>query len=369
MKNQFGKKLLVGSVIAALSGGAQAAAPTLGEVLKSTGLDVTGYVDVSYSHLSTDTGTTNYRAYDTEASSFSLHALDLALAYLPSSGAGAFAELQFGTDAQFNRAAEVTDRTAANVLQGYVQYATGPVTVIGGKFATLAGAEVPQAPNNTNFSRSLLYTLAIPVTHTGVRGSYALGDTMKFTAGVNNGWDALQDSASGNARGKTTELGASFTPIKPLSVAASMYSGDELSSASGNIGKRQLIDVVVTYTLSDAMSVVVNVDQGQQERASSTGGKAKWSGVAGYFNYKVNDTWRVSVRGEQFDDKTCFRASCGTDTSQKLAEVTGTVGYSPAKNAELRAEVRQDKSNKSVFTESGQAENQTSFGLEAVYKF
>ncbi len=378
MKIQFAKKLLAASVIAAVSGTAGAAAPTLGEVLKASSIDVTGYIDVSYSHLSTDTGSATYRAYDTEPSSFNLHAVDLAVSSLPASGFGGMAELQFGTDAQFSRAAEAspsgttTDRTAGNVLQAFVQYATGPVAVIGGKFTTLAGAEVAQAPANTNFSRSLLYTLAIPVTHTGVRGTYTLNDSYKFMAGVNNGWDVLNDSASGAGHGKTAEFGAIMTPIKPLSVAASFYSGDEVSALNTNLGSRKLLDVVATYNISDAMSVIVNVDRGEQERAAGAAGaasKAKWNGVAGYFNYKINDTWRTSLRGEQFDDKNGLRTVRAAG-GQKLKEVTLTVGYAPAKNAELRAEVRKDKSDQLVFTENGSLKkDQTSFGVEAVLKF
>src|SRR4029077_11481714 len=110
-----------------------------------------------------------------------------------------------------------------DLTQAYLQYATGPLTVIGGKFTTLHGTEVIWSPSNANFSRSILFG-AVPFTHTGVRATYAAMDTLSLIVGVNNGWDQLVDTN----KGKTLELGITATPIKPLSLAASYYSGKEL---------------------------------------------------------------------------------------------------------------------------------------------
>jgi len=52
-----------------------------------------------------------------------------------------------------------------------VQYAHGPLTIIGGKFVTLAGAEVINSTLDTNYSRSILFGYAIPFSHTGARSA------------------------------------------------------------------------------------------------------------------------------------------------------------------------------------------------------
>ena len=36
-------------------------------------------------------------------------------------------------------------------------------------------------------------------------------------------------------------------------------------------------------------------------------GSAEWDGFAGYFNYKIGDQWKTSLRGEYFDDKDGFK--------------------------------------------------------------
>jgi hypothetical protein len=392
--NQFAKKLLAASVLASLGSAAAAAdkVPTLGEVLKASGIEVNGYIDASYTYLSTDQGSNSYHAYTNDRRSFNLQALDVAVSYLPASGFGGMAELQLGNDADFNGAQGASKRDNVDLLQGYIQYATGGLSVLGGKFTTLAGAEVAQAPNNTNFSRSLLYTNAIPVTHTGVRANYVFSDAFKLTAGINNGWDILKESgatdgvASTNcvsttgpcADGKTLEMGVAATPFKLLSLNASYYTGEEYSGTSTQFGDRNLLDVVATFNLTDALSVVFNYDRAEQEKATAAAGKAKWNGLAGYVNYKFSDTWRLSVRGEKFEDKNCFKVSCTLGTgstatapsSLDIKEATVTVGYAPAKNAELRFEVRKDSASAEVYSDGGKPSKKQDFvGVEAVYKF
>ncbi len=57
---------------------------------------------------------------------------------------------------------------------------------------TLAGAEVINPSQNTNFSRGLLFTDLEPLTHTGFRATYAVTDTVNVILGLNNGWNNTQ---------------------------------------------------------------------------------------------------------------------------------------------------------------------------------
>lgn len=367
--SNLAKSLLIAGMSTAVCATSVAAdkAPTFAEVLKASGVDISGYVDVSYTRFDTDGGL--YQAYTSEKDSFNLNAVNLAIARLPESGIGAMVEVMAGEDTAFNKSRGwSTDNF--DVLQAFAQYAGGGLTVIGGKFTTLAGAEVAQQPTNANISRSLLYTNAIPVTHTGLRASYAPSDTLKFTAGYNNGWDIIKESDASNcigtecADGKTVELGISATPIKALSLSAAYYAGEEAGTTG--VDTRSLLDIVATLNLTDALSIVLNYDTGAQEKGTGTGGKAKWDGLAGYVNYKFSDAWRVSLRAETFDDKDGYR----TGTVQKLDEYTLTVGYLPAANLELRAELRQDKSDQNGFVDGGNpTDKQQLIALEAVYKF
>lgn len=373
--NMFSKKILAASIVACAGTATNAAekAPTLADILKASEITLTGYVDTSYTHLSGNglfTGGTASRVYDTERRSFNLHTVDVAVGYQPANGVGAFVQIDLGSDADVTGAIGTNKTDNTDVQEAFVQYASGALTVIGGKFATLAGAEVIESPSNTNFSRSILFGYAIPFTHTGVRAAFAPSDKAKFYVGVNNGWDVLKESAAANIAGdgqvadsKTFEFGASASVSSALTLAASLYTGDEVGGPG--VGSRELIDLVATFNVSDALSFTLNYDSGSQER--TTAGEAKWDGIAAYANFKINDLWRVSARAEQFDDKNGFR----TGVTQEWKETTLTLAHMPAKNLELRGEVRYDKSNVSSFQQSGGGtkSSQDSFAIEAIYKF
>ena len=66
-----------------------------------------------------------------------------------------------------------------------------------GKFVTLLGAEVIEAPSNMNYSRSFLFGFAIPFTNTGLMFNYPITDALQVNLGVVNGWDNVADNNSG----------------------------------------------------------------------------------------------------------------------------------------------------------------------------
>ncbi|HYL00222.1 MAG TPA: outer membrane beta-barrel protein [Steroidobacteraceae bacterium] len=357
-------------------------APSLSDVLAASGIDVHGYVDVAYSYLSGQgvfTSGVPDRVFDTEPNSFNVHQAALTVDYLPKEGFGGLVNLTAGRDARV--IASLGESTSNfDVTQAFVQYAHGALTLIGGKFVTLAGAEVINSTQDTNYSRSILFGYAIPFTHTGARLTYAASDQVSVIVGVNNGWDQLQDAN----KQKTAELGASFTPNKMFSLAVQGYSGVEQVSGgpfigAGTSGVRSLVDVVGTYNATSQLTFILNVDWGQQESVPSlvNGASitAKWDGAAGYVNYQVNDQWRLSARAEYFDDKDGYR----TGVIQKWKEATVTLAYLPTKFVEIRGEVRGDKSDSNAFVKdasffvgpagAGVTDNQTSIGLEAVVKF
>ena len=62
------------------------------------------------------------------------------------------------------------DTKPFDLQEAYLSYKVplgSGLTVKAGKFVTLLGYEVIESPNNLNFSRSFLFTFAIPLTHVG----------------------------------------------------------------------------------------------------------------------------------------------------------------------------------------------------------
>lgn len=374
---------IAAALLPVLASAADSKGPTLGDIFKNTGITVNGYVDASYTYL-TGNGTFTPtpgtftaasglpdRVYDRERNSFNLNAVDLSVGYLPSSGFGAFTQFDFGSDADVSASAGTGTADEFDIQQAYVQYAGGPVTVMGGKFATLAGAELITSPSNLNFTRSILFGYAIPFTHTGVRASYAISDAYKVILGVNNGWDVLKTSAAGTSDGKTIEAGVAMTPIKPLTVNLAGYYGDAAVTAAYG-APRYVVDLVATYNITDDLSVSLNGDVGEQKDAIAVGTDAKWSGVAAYVNWKFAKQFRVAVRAESFNDKDGYRTGVNLGTGgQTWMEATATLAYLASDNAEIRLEGRYDKSDVKAFnmTDGTTKDNQSSVGVETIFKF
>jgi len=344
------------------------AAPSLDDVLTSTGLTVTGYVAASYYHSN---GYSDFHQFDIEHDTFQLDQTALTVAYQPKEGFGALVNIAAGEDMRVLNGAEQGTGPTGNtfdVVQAFVQYAGGPVTVIAGKYVTLAGAEVIAPTGNVNFSRSLLF-FAEPLTHTGIRATYAVSDTLSIIGGVNNGWNTTSTSYGS----KTGEVGVAFTPNKIFALTAQAYIG----KVPGFDAQRTLVDFVGTYNATESLTFVLSYDWGKQEQHGDGLPDLKWNGVAAYANYAINDQWRVSLRAEYLDDKGDVPSGVAfvTGTPQKLKEATVTFGYDPIKNFEVRFEARYDKSDKDTFRRAitdettFYANSQTGFAVQGIYKF
>src|SRR6267378_5857813 len=146
------KKLLIASAVSAAFAAptvalAQAArAPTLSQVLDASGINVSGYLDAGYSYANRNveapTGFSN-RVFDSQNNSFALHQFGLTVAKQPTRGFGGVVNITVGSDAQFIHS--FPEGVAANTFdltQAYGQYAMGSLTLMAGKFVTLAGTEV-----------------------------------------------------------------------------------------------------------------------------------------------------------------------------------------------------------------------------------
>ena len=344
------------------------AVPALSDLLTGWGLTTSGEFAASYYHSNGYPGST-WRGFDQNHDSFQLDEAGLQIGYQPKSGIGGFVDVIAGTDAQILSLNEGGSGNSVDVRQAYLQYATGPLTIIAGKYVTMAGAEVINPAQNTNYSRSLLFWELEPLDHTGIRATYAATDTLSISVGVNNGWNYTDLSTSGS---KTGEFNATWTPNKIVSLAVTGYVGKDNVLYDGQ--ELSLIDFVGTYNVTSALTLQLNADFKQTSGNGMAGNDPTThvNGFAGYANYAISDALRVSVRGE-------YLSYLGAGHA---LEGTLTLGYSPVKNFEVRAELRYDKLsdglvNSGAFyvranpgaTDQIDANNNSEFALQGVYKF
>lgn len=189
-----------------------------------TGVTLSGYVDVSYSYtfhagtndrgvsaraISNDRAFRPYpvlaRQFDVDSNDFSINQVKLALEKaLPEENtwaAGFRVDLLFGEDAKYILGNDDVvgffedsdfQLGSAALQQAYVNFRIpvgNGLDVKFGKFVTLLGYEVIETPSNINVSRSLNFTYAIPLHHTGILFTYPLTDLVQFSLGLVNGWN------------------------------------------------------------------------------------------------------------------------------------------------------------------------------------
>jgi hypothetical protein len=337
--------------------------PSIADLLTGSGITATGEVSATFDHQGFSGSNASYPQQDSY-STFTLQQAALTVAYQPMTGFGALVTLLAGQNIYYpnytateaySGAKIATSSTQVQLAQAYAQWIGGPLTVIAGKYLTIVGAEGLLASGNTNVTRSLLYSYE-PVTHTGVRLTYAADSTLNLILGVNNGF-VISDELSARTD-KTLEAGAAWTPNKMFSWSLGGYYGRD-SNALGIPASQYIIDTVATWTATSALTVIVSGDVGSTNDAWGLNTTtATWYGGAVYVNYAINDTWRVSARGEYYDDKDGYltlynqnfsalgynesTATIKSAVGQNLYEGTVTFGYDPTKNIELRLEGRYD---------------------------
>lgn len=372
------------------------------KLFKSASIDVSGYLDAGFIGHN-QMPDPSVQVFDTSKNSFSLNQASITLSKTPKEGLGWLVDLIAGSNAGYlcsYGACSGNNLTGNNNTMGsggnfdptqvYMQYITGPWTLIGGKFNSMSGVEVPNSVADTNITRSILYGHS-PFTHTGVRAVNALSDATTLTMGVNNGWDQV----TGMTVSKTGELALNEAFTKDTSLLFDVYDGAEseptalgtvpfgtitnmyTATAGGRSGNRLLLDTVFTSNLTPALTFILNADHSSQQNTvigplGQVGTETYW-GWAGYLNYQFTDQYRVSFRAEQLHDLSGVAvAALGTAPgANTVREATLTLGYAPVKDIELRAEVRGDNSDKGIFAASNGIlmQNMVTYGLQGIYKF
>jgi len=285
-------------------------------------------------------------------------------------------EYAFGTD--FDAAASNGQSHSGNgPLQAYLQAVKGPFTLLVGKFSTLAGAEVIEAPGNTNYSRSYQFGNAVPFTHAGVRLTYAYSPKLSVIVGANNGWDDWKFVG----KKKTLEGGLIVNPSPGYSLNLSTYNGSDFAQFGqlglpagpgvGILTNRMLYDGVLTVHPTSALTLVGNYDNGTQ-LADGTGyfATAHWNAIEGIATYQFTPLYALSLRKESFHDVNGFRSGY----VQRVQSSTATINFTPGANYIVRAEYRLDGTDGDNYTFRNDLDNigrshQPSFGLEGIVKF
>ncbi len=218
-----------------------------------------------------------------------------------------------------------------------------------GKFVTSAGAEVIEAKDNWNYSRSLLFVNAIPYWHFGARTSIPGSKTDTIGFQLVNGWNNVSKSNGG----LTGVFTSAFTKPKATWDLNYIVGPENPNTTSG---LRNLIDTTLLLTPPGKYNAYINFDYGQNHDgtyscAPYTCGDTKmhdWWGAAGALHAQANSkicdrtACRILRRSRRIPDD-------GAAIGQHLVEGTFTYEYKWVEGALMRVEYRCDASNVNFF--------------------
>jgi hypothetical protein len=349
----------------------QTQAPEENPVLKFfAGTELTGFVDTYYSYnFNTPKTPCNVlagvsifnclHAFDVAHNAFSMNVAELMLEKKPTmdSRAGYRIDLDYGPGAALVAGFEPGASTSIyqNIQQAYVSYlastGTGSLQFDFGKFVTPAGFEVIESKDNWNYSRGLLFTLAIPRYHQGLRVAYSPNNKTTITGLVFNGWNNSVDNNGGKS------VGVQFVekPTTAFAVAATYIGGPELPNDSSDW--RHLIDVIATYTISPTVRVAANYDFGKEL-------SNRWQGGAAYLRYQPTIWFALTPRCEFFDDGNGWAL-----IGQGVGAVTLTGEFKHKDGVMMRVEYRRDFTTEPFFVKNASELVQTQQALTVAWVY
>jgi hypothetical protein len=356
-----------------------------------------GYFGLNYNLPKPQSGRNVLRAHDT-TNGFALAWVGVNASY-PADPVGATVSLRFGPAARQIAACFADDPSKCdsgqgleNVKQAFASWkpagADSSFQLDFGKFETPYGAEVSESHLNMNYTRSMLYA-SQPVTHTGLRATFAVADALDFKLLAVNGWNNSIDNNVGKSLGAqatfhlkghedgdlltaslgymggpehddtlvvTCGPGTAFVASSASCIASSAStesSQNTLDRANSNTkGLRHLIDLVVTLNPIDRLRLVLNADYGLDHTRSADNPKSfessSYYGVLLGARFAIVEQFAVAARGELFHDTAGF-ISGYKQYAMNLAGGTLTLDYQPSDFLTIRLDNRYDWAARQIF--------------------
>ena len=339
-----------------------------------TDIQANAFASFGYSYnMNTPTSRLNsYRVFDADDNSFNVDVAELVL-QKTITRAG---ETGFRLDLEVGSAIPEKEQSyglsvgrSADLQQAFLSYIAplgSGMRLDFGKFVTHMGTEVIEGYDgyNDNYTRSFLFNYAIPLTHTGVKASYAFNGSLSAMLMVVNGWDNAKD----NNRSKSVGGQVMIAPVAPLTIYLNYLGGPEKADTNGHV--RNTYDLIANWKVFKALSVGVNADYGVETRASlaEAGEDAVWKGIAGYTRLDVTSRFSAALRGETFHDEGGTRL--GVSSPATIGEYTFTPTYKLSDRFIVRSDLRFDRANAPLFVKKdGLSDRQRTISTNIIFVY
>jgi hypothetical protein len=234
------------------------------------------------------------------------------------------------------------------------------------------------SPDNFFYSKSYSYQFAGPFTHWGAQANWAPSDAWTLTAGLHNGWDALDRVSDdvgfvGKFRYDSHSSGAwsSFA----------LVTGKDFNNPAGILGNsdftnRTRYSWLVGLPLTCRLDYVFHHWLGLQDEGGLGNSTAWWYGIDQYLYYTLNDRWKAGARFEWFRDEDGTRVGLNRARNPNIAPFPGNfyslsagLNWAPTGNLVVRPELRADWYDGDAAPapyQDGTRDSQFMLGLDAI---
>jgi len=338
---------------------------TLNEIKEALGMSIYLQAGYTFNFSNPDSGLNDFRAFDKQSNSFTIDLAQLVFSReATTSKIGYGLKISAGETAQYIHAGGLGDPDDSfDLTEAYMTYLASVGSGLEfsfGKMPTFIGAEVIEAIDNPNYSRSFNFFHAIPFTHTGLKVGYDFSDAFTTDLYIVNGWDNAID----NNKDKSLGLSVGVNSGEWLSMLFNYLGGPEQDN--NNTDNRNIFDWVATVKLGKSSSLILNYDYGTEENVPVLLEDARWSGIAAILTYAMSERSNFAIRAEYVDDPQGYRLGTGQDTN--LKEVTLTTDFILADGLVVRPEYRRDWSNQTVF-DSNTKRSQDTIALGVMHRW
>jgi len=311
-----------------------------------------------------------YRYYDTYHNQLTLSLAELTIK-------AAYKEVSLVTDFDFGPFADLNastssssgvlaDESSKHIGQAVISYrpSGSRFSVHAGKMYSHLGVETVKSKDNFNYSRSILFSFAIPFWHTGIRvGFEAIPETLQASLYIYNGWNTQYDIN----RSKTIGAQLRYTPSERVTVGYNFIGGPERANSESDW--KSVHELGATISATNSTSLIGDVVYGFEENASVGGvsKRAKWYGALVGVRQQISEKSYLSPRFEVYRDNDGYTLG---GAPQTINSVTLTFGHKLTSGLETRAEARGDFSNESSFAkDTGTSKSQTTLLVAGLFTF
>lgn len=341
-----------------------------------------GYLDVYYQY---DMGrpasgdNVNGRGFDIAHNRFRIAVAELDIAKTPTSKSplGLTLQLYGGKNAELIHLAEPGGKDKYRYIrQAYLSYAPpnskNGLQVDLGKFDTWIGYEGVDNRYQDQYGRSFNWTYSEPTYETGLRVLGKLNDKLTGAFFLVRGWNEVEDGNGSPSFGVALTYGVSPKTTVTLQNHYGDEGSDRINGAGsyGGVGfpnagtaKVHLVDLIVSYQLSDKTKVALNIDHAHAVGGANDG---SWNGEVVYVKHQVSADKTAAFRFERMEDQNGLRAGLPI----QFYSATGNYDWALHKNVVLRLELRRDFASQAFFnSDSGLTRNRTTISFAAIVKF